>query len=43
MVPSVGECLIGADTPLLVGSGVSLLNLLLDYLLQLELVVRSIQ
>ena len=43
MVPSVGERLIGADTPLLVGLGVSLLNLLLYYLLQLKLLVRSIR
>lgn len=43
MVLLVGERLIGADTLPLVGLGVSLLNLLPGYLLQLELIAHSIR
>jgi hypothetical protein len=43
MVLLVGERLIGADTLPLVELGVSLLNLLPEYLLQLDLIEHSIQ
>ena len=43
MEPLVGERLDEEDIPRLVGLGVWLLNLLPEYLLQLDLVAQSIQ
>ena len=43
MVPLVGERLVEEDIPRLVGLEVWLLNLLPEYLLQLDLVAQSIQ
>ena len=42
MVPLVGERLVEEDIPRLVGLEVWLLNLLPEYLLQLDLVAQSI-